>query len=201
MELMDTIRNRRSIRKFTPEPVTEEHIDEMLEAARLAPSGSNTQPWRFVVIRSDSVKKRLESVTPYKFAVRAPVVIACCADSTALQKRDQRIKELLNTGAFADVDMEDPNSPQYKGSLGEAISIAGYLAMNVAIAVEHMILRATELGLGTCWIGRFDPEQTRQILELADSLQVISLLPVGYPAQAPAHRPRLAREEILLKTV
>ncbi len=201
MELMDIITMRRSIRKFTPDPVPDDLIDQMLEAARLAPSGSNTQPWRFVVIRSEAVRHRLDAVTPYKFAVKAPVIIACCADTTALNKRGQRIKELLDTGALTDVDMDDPNSSQYKGSLIDAISATGYLAMNVAIAVEHMVLRATELGLGTCWIGRFDPEQTRQILDLPDSLQVITLLPTGWPAQAPSQRPRLSREEILLKTV
>ncbi len=201
MELMDTIGKRRSIRKFTDDPVPENLIDELLEAARLAPSGSNIQPWRFSVIRSKETKKQLEEVTPYKFAVKAPVTIACCADTTVLDKRDQRVKELLDLGAFTDVEMDDPSSGKYQKSLTEFISQMGYLAMNVAIAVEHMVLRATDLGLGSCWIGRIDTEKTREILGLSDDVRVICLLPVGYPAQAPAQRPRLAKEDILLKTI
>ncbi|MBS3809993.1 MAG: nitroreductase family protein, partial [Desulfobacterales bacterium] len=145
-------------------------------------------------------KKQLEEVTPYKFAVKAPVTIACCADTTVLDKREQRVKELLESGAFTDVEMDDPSSGKYQKSLTEFISQMGYLAMNVAIAVEHMVLRATDLGLGSCWIGRIDTEKTRQILGLSDDCRVICLLPVGYPAQAPAQRPRLAKEDILLKT-
>lgn len=201
MELIDAIGKRRSIRKFTNDEIPERFIDEIMEAARLAPSGSNLQPWRFVVIRSDEVKKQLEKITPYKFAAKAPVIIACCADVTVLGEKDQRVGELLETGAFSDVEMDISSSEKYQNSLSESISDSGYLALNVAIAVEHMVLRATDLGLGSCWIGKFNTEKTREILGLPNDLRVFFLLPVGYPAQSPGERPRLSREDILFKTV
>ncbi|MFW6011113.1 MAG: nitroreductase family protein [Desulfosalsimonas sp.] len=201
MELKDVIEQRRSIRKFTNDPVPENLTDELLEAARLAPSGSNLQPWRFVIIRSEEKKNELSPVTPYKFALKAPVLFVCCADMTVLENRPTRLKELIENGAFTDVDMEDPNSGKYKASLSQFITARGYLAMNVAIAVEHMVLRAVDLGLAACWLGRVDIEETKKILKLPENLEVICLLPVGYPAQSPGQRPRLSRDEIVFKTL
>ncbi|MFO7986876.1 MAG: nitroreductase family protein [Desulfatiglandaceae bacterium] len=201
MELMDIIRQRRSIRKFTTDPVSDQVIDALLEAARLAPSGSNLQPWRFIVVKSEETKEKLNEVTPYKFALKAPVVFVCCADVTVLGTRGKRIQELVEMGTFTGLEMDDPDSGKYGNSLQEFITPNGYLALNVAIAVEHMVLRATDLGLGTCWIGRFDIEKTKQVLDLSNDLLVVSFLPVGYPAQFPAQRPRLPKDEILVKTI
>lgn len=198
---MDVITKRRSIRKFKKDPVPDEVIEQLLEAARLAPSGSNIQPWRFVVVTSDEVKKKMDEVTPYKFALKAPVLFVCCSDLSSFKTRPARVKELLETGAFTDVEMDDPNSGKYDSNVGKSISISGYLAMNVAIAIEHIVLRATDLGLGTCWIGRVDSDKTKKILGLGDDLQVTMLLPVGYPAQEPSQRPRLSKEEILINKV
>lgn len=201
MELMDAIRQRRSVRKFKDDPVPDELIDELLEAARLAPSGSNIQPWRFVVVQSEEMKKKLDEVTPYKFALKAPVLFVCCSDLTSMETRPKRVKELFETGAFTDVEMDNPNSGKYESNVGKSISINGYLAMNVAIAIEHIVLRAADLGLGTCWIGRVDSDKTKKILKLSDDLQVMMLLPIGYPAQDPAQRPRFSKEEIVIKKV
>ena len=201
MELIEAIKARRSIRKFRDDPVPDEIIDELLEAGRIAPSGSNLQPWRFVIVKSDEVKKKLEEVTPYRFAVQAPVVFVCCADMTASGTRDKRVTELIESGAFTDVAMDDPNSGKYGKSLSESLSVRGYLSLNVAIAIDHIALRATDLGLGSCWIGRFDQEKTKKILGLGDDLFVVLLLPIGYPAQEPPQRPRLDREKIVLKTL
>ena len=201
MELIDVIKARRSIRKFRDEPVSDEIIDELLEAGRLAPSGSNLQPWRFVIVKSDETKKKLEEVTPYRFAVRAPVLFVCCADLTVLDTRVKRVTELIETGAFTDVEMVDPDSGEYGKSLSESISVKGYLSLNVAIAVEHIVLRATDLGLGSCWIGRFNHEEIKKILGLGDDIQVVLLLPIGYPAQEPTQRPRLSTENLVLKTL
>lgn len=201
MELIDVIHQRRSIRKFKDDPVSDELINELLDAARLAPSGSNMQPWRFVVVTSEEVKKKLDIVTPYKFALKAPVLFICCADVMAMETRPARVKELLESGVFEDVEMDDPNSGKYEDNVGKSISIKGYLALNVAIAIEHIVLRATDLGLGTCWIGRVNGEKTKEILGLTDNLEVMMLLPVGYPAQDPGERPRLSKEDILIKTI
>jgi len=201
MELMDTIQQRRSIRKFTTDPVSDQAIDALLEAARLAPSGSNLQPWRFIVVKSEEIKEKLYEVTPYKFLVKAPVIFVCCADVTVLETRGKRIQELVEMGTFTGLEMDDPDSGKYGNSLQDVITPNGYLAMNVTIAVEHMVLCATDLGLGTCWVARFDMKKTKEILDLSEDLLVISFLAMGYPAQSPPQRPRLAVEGIFVKTV
>jgi nitroreductase len=128
-------------------------------------------------------------------------VLVCCADMTASGTRDKRVTELIESGAFTDVAMDDPNSGKYGKSLSESISVRGYLSLNVAIAIDHIALRATDLGLGSCWIGRFDQDKTKEILGLGDDLFVVLLLPIGYPAQEPSPRPRLDAEKIVLKTL
>ncbi len=198
MEFMEVIKARRSIRKFKSTPVSDENITQLLEAARLAPSGSNLQPWRFVIVKSPEIKEKLRHTTPYKFAVSAPVLLACCVNLKASDKKNNRIMELLKNGIFDDVEIGDLSSYN-KEKTGEVLK--GYLVMNVAIAIQNMILRAVELGLSTCWIGGFDSEEAHKILDLEAHLAVVALLPVGYPDQSPSPRPRLTLEELIIKTI
>jgi nitroreductase len=107
MELSDIIASRRSIRIFKQESISDETIHALLNAARLAPSGSNLQPWRFIVARSPAAKETLGRCTPYKFIVKASVIFVCCADLAAITTRDRQIGELLATGAFDGVEMDD----------------------------------------------------------------------------------------------
>lgn len=201
MEFTEILQNRRSIRKFKPDPVPDSAVDELLEAARLAPSASNLQPWRFVVVKSDEMKEKLAAVTPYKFAVRAPVVFVCGVDLSVGEQKKERVRELLEMGAFTDVEIERPDPKKYPNSPGDMLTAEGYLAINTGIAVEHIVLRAADLGLGTCWVGRFDTKKAREILELDANIQLVALLPLGYPAQSPAPRPRFKKSDILLKTI
>jgi len=201
MELTQAIEERRSIRKFREDPVTDEMIEQLLDAARLAPSGSNIQPARFVVVRSPAMREKLGTCTPYKFITRAPVIFACCADRASLSTRDQRVGELLETGAFTDVEMDPTDMKTYSAAQMDDFATRAYLSMNATIAIEHMVLRAVDLGLGSCWIGRFDKEKAREILELGDDTQIVVLLPVGYPAQSPPQRPRIPLDQMVLKTI
>ncbi|MBN1531430.1 MAG: nitroreductase family protein [Spirochaetes bacterium] len=201
MELTQVIEQRRSIRKFREDPITDAMIEELLTAARLAPSGSNIQPARFVVVKTPTMKEKLGTCTPYKFITRAPVIFVCCADRASLATRDRRVGELLEIGAFTDVEMDAIDLEAYTAAQMDAFAAREYLSMNAAIAIEQMVLRAVDLGLGSCWIGRFDKEKAREILELDDDTQIVVLLPVGYPAQSPPQRPRLPLERLVLKTV
>lgn len=201
MELTQAIEQRRSIRKFREDPFPDEMIEQLLTAARLAPSGSNIQPARFVVVTSPAMRERLGTSTPYKFITRAPVIFACCADRASLATRDKRVGELLEMGAFADVEMDPTDMQAYTAAQMDEFAARAYLSMNAAIAIEHMILRAVDLGLGSCWIGRFDKEKARGILELDDDTILVALLPVGYPAQSPPQRPRLPLDHLVLKTI
>lgn len=76
-----------------------------------------------------------------------------------------------------------------------------YLNMNVGIAITHMMLKAVDLGLGTCWIGGFDPLKTKEILGLDDNLPIVALLPIGYPVRVPVQRPRFPLEKLIVKKV
>jgi nitroreductase len=204
MEFLDVITDRRSIRRFKQDEVPDEMIKALLSAACMAPSGGNCQPWRFVVIKSLACKKQLAEVVPQPFVTQAPLVIAVCVDKYAktVEYLKQRAQELFNdrsffappTGTF-DANFytnKRPTTPEIDQS---------YLNLNVAIAIDHLTLRAVDLGLGTCWVMQFDNKKVKEILQLDDRYDPIVLLPVGFPAQKPKQRPRLSLKDILIKEV
>ncbi|OLN29070.1 nitroreductase [Desulfosporosinus metallidurans] len=202
MELLDAMKSRRSIRKFKSDPIPELFVTQLIEAAQLAPSGSNIQPTRFVVIKSDAVRAQLSQATPLPFVSQAPVVIACCVDAESLGGIGTRARELKEAGAFADtpLDKMDPESYAKRRPMDQATAEA-YLRLNAAIAIDHITLRAVDLGLGTCWVMMFDQEKVKQILGLGETYNVVALIPVGYPDQNPKARPRIELSQILLKEV
>lgn len=197
MELDEIIQTRRSIRNFKSDPVSDQVITEILEAARRAPSGSNIQPWRFVIIRSAEMREKLNSATVFRFVTRAPVVIACCSDFSALDTRPNRLVELVQAGVFENVEIDGEYLPPERNF----DQLLAYLNMNVGIAVTHMMLKAVDLGLGTCWIGGFDAVKVKAMLGLEDRLHVVALLPIGYPERTPAARPRFPLEELIVNVV
>jgi nitroreductase len=200
VELSDVIASRRSIRKFRPEDISADTVRLLLDAARLAPSGSNLQPARFIVAQSPAAKEALGRYTPYKFIVKAAVIFVCCADLTAITTRERRVGELLKEGAFEGVDI-DMNDPSAVSPIMDAEAVKAYLSMNVAIAIEHIVLQAVDLGLGSCWLGRFDRDKVKEFLALDKSIYPIVLLPVGHPDQSPKARPRFALDKLVLKTI
>jgi nitroreductase len=200
MELSDVIASRRSIRKFKQEDISADTVRLLLDAARLAPSGSNIQPARFIVAQSQAAKEALGQFTPYKFIVKASVVFVCCADLTTISTRDKRVGELLEAGAFDGMEVNFDNHAPYS-TVMDAEAAKAYLAMNVAIAVEHIVLKAVDLGLGSCWLGRFDRDKLKEYLQLDDSIYPVVLLPVGYPDQAPKARPRFDLDKLVLKAI
>jgi nitroreductase len=205
MELLKAIQSRRSIRKFKSNEVPDHTIKELLDAARLAPSGSNLQATRFVVIKSPVERMKLKECTPLPFVAHAPVIIACCIDKEAMGNTQVRYRELMEAQAFVGTPLaDDPTlmeaAAKRRSSMDQA-TIKAYLTLNAAIAIEHIVLRAVDLGLGSCWIMMFDSAKTKSMLELGDRYEVIALLPIGYPDQSPAARPRLPLEELILKEV
>ncbi len=197
MEFDQVTQTRRSIRNYKPEPVSDKAIFDILEAAHLAPSGGNIQPWRFVVIRSQEIKEKLKATTRWRFALKAPVIIACCTDLSAAEGRQDRLLELSQAGVFDNVEMDG----EYTLPERTQEQLLAYLSMNVGIAITHMMLKAVDLGLGTCWIGGFDSMKAKEVLALDDNLHVVALLPIGYPVRIPAQRPRVLLEDLIVKTV
>jgi nitroreductase len=166
MNVMEAIKKRCSVRSYQNRPVEIEKVDKILEAARLAPSASNRQEWRFVVVQDRAIRQRLMAAAKNQtFVGEAPVVIACCA------KTDNHI---MTCGQMC-------------------------YPIDVAIAIEHMALEATEEGLGTCWVGAFYEDQAREILGIPQDIRVVELLVLGYPAKPPStHKDRLGIEEIVM---
>ena len=205
MELLKAIQSRRSIRKFKSNEVPDHIITELLDAARLAPSGSNLQATRFVVIKSPVERMKLKECTPLPFVAHAPVIIACCIDKEGMGNTQVRYRELMEAQAFVGTPLaDDPTlmeaAAKRRSSMDPA-TIKAYLTLNAAIAIEHIVLRAVDLGLGSCWIMMFDSAKTKSMLGLDDRYDVVALLPIGYPDQSPAARPRLPLEELVLKEV
>ena len=200
MDVKEAIEKRASVRRFKPEPVPEELINEMLEAARLSPSGCNAQPWRFKVVTDK--RERLElakAAHRQNFIAKAPAVIVACADiSGYIDRTVSTMQDLGRIGEVADriVDITCANAEKMRKM--DMAQIAPVVAFNVAIAVEHMVLRAVELGLGTCWVRLLDEPRVKEILSLDHNLHVVCLLAVGYPGMEPRQRVKLDMKDIII---
>lgn len=207
LSVKEAIKQRRSIRKFKPDPVPEAAIREMLEAARLAPSGSNRQPWRFIVSTDSEEKKKLRQICfDQAFIEEAPVVFVCFADLSAYAQASRKLRnqEFIEAGVLQTLSgiFADPRYREQQANLpdGDLMQYAGMALKNCFIAIEHMVLTATSLGLGTCWIGvTGEPEEIPAMFKLPPTMLIAAVLPTGYPAQSPPPRPRLTLENILLR--
>jgi nitroreductase len=201
----EAIEKRRSIRKFKPDPVPDEHITTLLDAARLAPSGCNAQPWRFKVVRDNEIKRKLaHAAYDQSFLAQAPVVLVCCADVEGYLKGTvSGIQDLGQTGAIDDrivkILLRRTSQMDTQMKIMSKEQLGARMAFNVAIAVEHMVLRALDFGLGTCWVRLIDEQKVRELFGWDDNLYVVALLPVGYPDESPLPRKRLPLEELIIK--
>jgi len=198
VDVLEAIEARRSIRKYTDEPVPPEMIDRLLEAARAAPSTSNTQSWKFKVITDPRTRARIKDVAyGQKFVARAPVIIACCLDLDAFKEKGKQTLKLVLSGAVRpsmEMILRAARGGKDSEFSPERVVING--TINVAIATEHIVLAATALGLGTCWIRAFDAPAVQEILAIPERLTIVCLLTVGYPDQSPPARPRRSLDEI-----
>jgi nitroreductase len=197
----EAMERRRSIRKFRPDPVPDDCIRELLDAARLAPSGCNAQPWRFKIVTDPAIRQQLaDAAHAQQFIADAPVVIVCCADIKGyLDGTVSGIQDLGKIGAVEGriVEILVDRARQMKTTC-TVDEIGPRIASNVAIAIEHIVLRALDFGLGTCWIRLLDEQKIKTIFGWDENIAVVALLPLGYPAESPAPRKRLPIEELLL---
>jgi len=162
MDVMQAISQRYSCRAYKPDPVEEKTLNQILDAARQAPSARNFQDWRFVVVTDAETRNRLKAAAYNQaFVAQAPVVIAACSVSRYVMRCGQPIGPI-----------------------------------DVSIALEHIALAATSLGLATCWVGSFMPGQVREILRIPSEVMVVELMTLGRPADEPKRPDRLRREEI-----
>ena len=174
--MIKAIEKRRSIRKYINKEVEEEKLAQILESGRLAPSGSNTQPWQFIVIKSKGNREKVSKVSHnQKWMATAPLHIVCVADVRS--RIDENIEICIN---------ENSKEEEIK-----------QIIRDTAIAVEHMSLTATELGLGTCWVAWFTQSEIRPVLNVPNDKYVLCVLTIGYADEDPKPRPRKKLEDIV----
>ncbi|HEX7514431.1 MAG TPA: nitroreductase family protein [archaeon] len=197
----DAIEKRRSIRKFKRKPVPDEQIMALIEAARLAPSASNTQPWRFKIVSDDDTKAKLaEAAYRQSFVAQAPVVLVCCADLQGyFEGIKARSQEFGKEGALEATMLRVLRGRAEQLKTVNIQELAPGIAFNVAIAIEHIVLRALDFGLGSCWVRMLDEQKIKTIFGWKNSIHVVALLPLGYPDETPNPRKRRAIEELILK--
>ena len=200
MTTIEAIRKRRSIRKYKKDQIPEEIILELLGAARLAPSGCNAQPWRFRVVKDIDTKLQLvQAAYNQKFISEAPVVLVVCANiKQYLDKSVSGIHDLGKIGAVKNEIVEIIEGRVEKLRYLKVREIGPLIAVNVAIAVEHIVLRALDFDLGTCWVKLFDWQKVKEIFNWDDNVYVVALLPIGYPDESPEQRKRLSLPEIII---
>jgi len=164
LDVFEAIRNRSSIRRYKNTQVEEEKLVKILESARIAPSASNRQKWKFIVVtKSETRKKLVKAAYDQNFVGEAPVTIVAC--STEPERR-------MPCGQYA-------------------------YPIDISIAVSFMILEATEQGLGTCWLGAFNEEKVKKILDIPEEIRVPAMFTLGYPDETPCPRPRKELTDIV----
>jgi nitroreductase len=164
VEFREVIRARRSIRGYKPDPVPCEALDRILEAARLAPTASNRQPFQLIVVTDPSTRQRFKEVYERDWFWTAPVIIVGCVDPAQAWQRFDGFNA-------AEVDL--------------------------SIVMDHVILAATDEGLGTCWICHFHEDRLKEILGIPREVRVIAMTPLGFPAAEPRPFQRKALQELV----
>jgi nitroreductase len=157
MDFKDLVQARYSVRSYLERPIDEEKLNLVLEAARLAPTAANHQPFQLIVVRDETTKEALGAAYARRWFWNAPVIIVACGVPSEAWVREDGFSSL---------------------------------EIDIAIVVDHLILQATELGLGTCWIANFKPEVVREVLDLAPDLVPVILVPLGFRGDQPSVKRR-----------
>ncbi|MCJ7551408.1 MAG: nitroreductase [Anaerolineae bacterium] len=187
MNTVEAIGARRSIRRFTDAPVSEEEIRALLEAATLAPSGMNRQPWRFVVVQGE---KRAEMVDLMRSAI-AKLKSEGVKTGSIRRTAETMAKAPVTIFIFDDVEMREDMIGSFPDLLGHMVDI-----QSIGAAIQNMLLAATDRGLGTLWIGHVFHAYEELCAWLGESRLMVAAVSVGYPDEAPGPRPRLSVDEV-----
>ncbi|MGE5376440.1 MAG: nitroreductase family protein [Bacteroidota bacterium] len=165
MEYSELINARYSVRAYRPDPVPEEKLQCILDAARLAPTAANRQPIQLIVLHTAGREAEIGRIYHRPWFVQAPIVIAICAiSSQAWVRKSDRFNARL---------------------------------IDAAIVADHLILEATNQGLGTCWIAAFNVEAARSVLCLPSEVEPVIFTPLGYPADVSGPKIRKPLSELV----
>jgi nitroreductase len=170
MNFHELVRNRQSVRRYSPKPIENELVLKCLEAGRLAPSASNSQPWHFIIINEPELLNKVAEATTNKglpinnFAKQAPVLIVIVIE------RPPFITRMAGNIKNKDFEWTD-----------------------LGIAAEHFCLQATELGLGTCMIGWFDEKKIIELLSVPKNKRVGLVITLGYAVENYKQRQKIRK--------
>ncbi|MFH1145168.1 MAG: nitroreductase family protein [Candidatus Eisenbacteria bacterium] len=164
MEFRELIRGRYSVRAYRPDPVPEDQLAAVLEAACLAPTAANRQAFRILVLSTRGREEELKRIYARDWFVQAPLVIGICG-------------------------LPEQNWVRRDGH--------NYVDVDAAIVMDHLILAAADAGLGTCWVGAFDPQAAREVLGLPAEVEPIAFTPLGVAADEPKPKKRKAIGELV----
>jgi len=169
MDVYSAVKNRRSVRRFKKEPFAEETLEKLLDAARLAPSAGNAQPWQFIVVRNRNTMARLaDAALGQSWMLSAPLMVVVCA-------------ELKRSAA----------------SYGRR-GVELYAIQDTAAAIENMLLCAVAEGLAACWVGAFREEAAASALGIdSKTLRPVALIPIGYPAERSSMPPKRPLDDVV----
>jgi nitroreductase len=171
MEFFETIKERRSIRKFKDKGVEIEKLRKLLEAVNSAPSAGNLQSYEVILVKDPGRKEKLSYAAYGQSSIReAPIVLVFCTNPRRARRYGKRGEEL-------------------------------YCIQDATIAASYAQLAATALGLGSVWIGAFDEEEVRIIIEAPDEVRPVAIIPIGYPAEKPFKTPRRKINDIVHEEV
>ena len=169
MEILKPILSRRSVRRYKDKPVDDEQIRTLLESARRAPSGDNSQPWSFIVVKSAEMRRRVTAACHnQKWMMQAPVHIVCVGDMEA------RLKDLIKK------DETIRSTSHLKVQENSALHELKLVIRDTAIAGDHLVLQAESMGLATCWVAWFEQKGLRPVLDIPADKYVIAVICVGY---------------------
>ena len=164
MDFLELVKKRHSVRAYKSIPIEYSKLQKVLEAARLAPTANNRQPFKLIIIQTKGREEELLRIYNRHWFVEAPVIICACGiPSESWVRKD--------------------------GS--------NFYDRDVVIAMDHLILAATEQGLGTCWVQAFNPEEARRVLKLPEDIEPIVFTPLGYPNDQPKDTTRKPIEELV----
>jgi len=198
------IQDRRSIREYTDEPVSEEHLEMILEAARQAPSGENAQPWRFIIVNDPATRKQLGAIAGGGSGRRFTAEFV----TKKMQERFSSLEdEAKKRAAF-----EKLTSGQVSAFLADApvnIVVCGKkdvwdMPYDTSAAIENMLLMVTALGLGACWviapcIDIRDEERVKALLGMPEGFKAVSIISVGHPTRPHRPRPRIPIQDLVFR--
>lgn len=170
MELFEVIKKRRSIRSYKKQELPQEIVNQIVDAARLAPSAGNSQSWAFVIVKKEEAKLALaQAAFGQRWLGGAAIVIVVCAD---LKRAEESY-----------------------GQRGKIL----YAIQDTSAAIENILLAASALGLGACWMGAFREEEIRKIINASMDMKPVALIPIGYPSESPNARSRRPLSEVVFE--